>query len=148
MPMPALIVFDSWFGNCRRVAEHIRRGFESTGRQIETTSAKEVGKLDLSSYTDIVIGSPTHGGSPTGRIKKVLKRLPEAGTRKNVFLFTTRGDEKGEQDALIWMRKTAQEKGYILMSEERFFVGGVRGPVKPSELEKAEQYGKEISSEN
>lgn len=147
MHLSALIVFDSWFGNCRKVAEHIRKGFESTGRQIETTSAKEVGRLDISSFTDIVIGCPTHGGSPTGRIKKLLENMPKTnGARKNVFLFTTRAGLDGDQDALVWMRRAAQEKGYVLMSEERFYIRGLRGPLKQSELDKAERYGKEISS--
>ena len=57
--MSALIVYESMFGNTRRIAEAIMRALEEDGVDVTITHAAEA-PTDVSHFELVVIGSPTH----------------------------------------------------------------------------------------
>ena len=68
----AIVVYDSWSGNTRFVAEAIAERLSCPSVHIDQISKYALGDFDL-----IVIGSPVHGGMPTGKIETFLSELPK-----------------------------------------------------------------------
>lgn len=72
--MKALVVFESWFGNTRTVAEEIAKGLTEAGVQVQTLPVhKAPTKADIDL---LVIGAPTHnmGLSSASTRKKVAAK--------------------------------------------------------------------------
>jgi len=57
--MNALIVYESMFGNTRRIAEAIVDSLRTTGVEAAMTTARKA-PSDLSDYRLVVVGAPTH----------------------------------------------------------------------------------------
>ena len=60
--MDALIVYESMFGNTRRLAEAIGDMLRAGGIDVTITPAREA-PSDLSDYQLVVVGAPTHAHS-------------------------------------------------------------------------------------
>lgn len=60
--MNALIVYESMFGNTRRIAEAIADGLKNAGVDVTLTLAYEA-PADLSDYALVIVGAPTHAHS-------------------------------------------------------------------------------------
>lgn len=68
----ALVVCDSWSGNTRFIAEVIAEQLNCPAVHIDQINEYALDDIDL-----IVIGSPVHGGMPTGKISAFLSELPK-----------------------------------------------------------------------
>lgn len=71
--MNALIVYESMFGNTRKVAEAIARALESASVDVTLKRAADAPK-ELAGYELIVVGAPTHAHT-----------LPQSSSRKEAF---------------------------------------------------------------
>ena len=60
--MNALIVYESMFGNTRRLAEAITDALRTTGVNA-TIAPAHAAPVDLSDYRLVVVGAPTHAHS-------------------------------------------------------------------------------------
>ena len=60
--MNALIVYESMFGNTRRLAEAMAEALETSGADVTVSPACDA-PADLSDYTLVVVGAPTHAHS-------------------------------------------------------------------------------------
>ncbi|MFK4834811.1 flavodoxin family protein [Microbacterium sp. ZW T2_14] len=60
--MNALIVYESMFGNTRRLAEAMAEALETSGADVTVSPACEA-PADLSDYTLVLVGAPTHAHS-------------------------------------------------------------------------------------
>ena len=56
--MKGLIVYDSTYGNTKKIAETIAETLEESGLEVDIFHVKKVKKLDPIDYNFIVIGSP------------------------------------------------------------------------------------------
>ncbi len=71
-----LVVYESKYGNTKRVAETIVEGMQRVqGIEIALNEVKNVDSNAIPSYDAIVIGGPTHFGGPTRGIKKFINKL-------------------------------------------------------------------------
>jgi len=79
----AIVVYDSWSGNTKFIAEAIAEKLMCCAVHIDQINEYVMDDFDL-----IVIGSPVHGGMPTGKIEDFLSGLP---TPKMSAVFVTFG---------------------------------------------------------
>ena len=145
------MVYSSWFGNTKKVAEAIGKGIS----QIEKTQTtikdiKEVNPGEVVEYDGILIGSPNHMGGPTRIIKKFIDKLGKMeleGKKGAVFdTYVRKNVHVGK--AVRKMEKRINEKspGLKLVTDGlSILVKGVRGPLEEGEITNCEEFGKKIS---
>jgi len=78
--MRAIVIYESMFGNTRRVAEAVARGLARTA-EVRVARADEVRPGDLAAADLVVVGAPTHAWS-----------LPRANTRRQALATANRDD--------------------------------------------------------
>ena len=78
--MRAVVIYESMFGNTRRVAEAVAEGL-STTVEVRLFRADDVREADLVGADLVVVGAPTHAWS-----------LPRVNTRQSAMSTARRGD--------------------------------------------------------
>ncbi len=69
----AIVVYDSWSGNTCQIAEEIAAGLNCPAMAVDDAADLAAGEYDL-----IVVGSPVHGGMPTGKIENFMEQAAPA----------------------------------------------------------------------
>ena len=148
-----IIVFSSWFGNTRKVAEAIGRAVsQNEENQVLVKEIKEVDPKEVLDYDVILIGSPNHMGGPTRSAKKFIDELGKLdlkGKRGAVFDTYVR-ENVHVNKAVRKMTKRINQKvpGVKLIADGlSILVKGVRGPLAEGEIAKCEEFGNKISSQ-
>ncbi|MGP8078465.1 MAG: flavodoxin family protein [Thermoplasmata archaeon] len=145
----ALIVFDSWYGNTRLVAEEIARGISSTGRVMTTVaSVQELSPPRLRDYDIIVIGSASHLGAATRPVKNLLHQLAQdrLDTKTVSFFDTHLARQTG--GAVLRMKKALNREDpslHIASPGISVFVDGVRGPIHEGEQSRCREFGARLA---
>ncbi len=148
----ALVVFDSSYGNTKKIAESIYGGISEllTARVVQV---KEVNAKDIQEAVIVVVGSPTHGGKPTQEIQSFLKNMKVHMSAKKVAAFDTRFSSRDKNAGLRLLFKMigyAAEKigdalvksgGDQLVNPEGFIVLETEGPLRTGEIERARRWG-------
>ena len=160
---PALVVYESMWGNTGRIAEAIARGMGgATVAEVSNASLADVPGLDL-----LVVGGPTHAfsmtrsttrqdahrqGAPRGGeqrgIRELLAELP-ADLDVPVATFDTR---VAKVRHLPGSAAKAAEKalrghhGARVVGRESFHVEDSAGPLLPGEVERAEAWGAHLAT--
>lgn len=143
--MNTLVIYDSVYGNTEKIADAIATIWRQYGHS-RTVSALNAGDQDLEGVNLVAIGGPTqkHGLSPA--MNELLNRfvLEEFAT-KYVVAFDTR------LDVSQWLSGSAAEHIVkklnrlgirTLLPPESYFVERNEGPLKPGEIERAENWAR------
>jgi hypothetical protein len=164
--MRSLVVYESWFGNTRRIAEEIADALAAEG-EVDLISVDDplpaLHGVDL-----VVVGAPTHvhglssrrsreaaleqghrDGEAGAGVRGWLDKLPLLG-RPVVAVFDTRADkpELLVGSAARGIARRLKRRGYRLAVEpESFFVEGTPGPLAEGELERAAEWGRVLARE-
>jgi flavodoxin len=144
----ALVVYESKYGNTKRVAEAIVEGMKEAG-EVEA-SIKELKEVDLERVADydvILIGSPNHFGGPTRGIKDFIDKLGKLRLKGKMFAVFDTYIGKDFEKAVKKMEKRVSEKASELkkiMSGLSIMVQGIKGPMVENELSKCNGFGKSI----
>jgi len=153
--MKALVIYDSTFGNTKRIAESIAKGF---GYDISAIPVATVSRHMLDGIDVLIVGSPTQGGRPTKNIQEFIHTIPDNGLQGvRVAGFDTRFKESEQNFALRLLIKTIKyaaekiaarlmSKGGINAIAEGFFVTGKEGPLVEGEPDRAEKWGESLVS--
>ena len=165
--MRSLVVYESWFGNTRRIAQTVADALASYGEVKILSVDDQLPPLD--EFDLLVIGAPTHVHGLSNRLSRKsaleqqdrdgdgggsgvrgwLERLPLLG-RPPVAVFDTRA-HKSELlvgSAAQGIVRRLRRRGYRFAAEpESFFVEGTPGPLEEGELERAAQWGKALADE-
>ncbi len=144
----AVIVYDSWYGCTKAVADEIARGLSGEGR-IPTVVAhvKDTSPEQLLRHDVIVIGSPCHFGAPTPRIRDLLQKMRTLDLRgKRLAFFDTcfssdRGRVTARMETMLRNRNPFVSPPFLGLS---VMVEETRGPVAPGEMGKARDLGRTI----
>ena len=149
--MAALVVFDSIFGNTRKVAEAVAAELDAMAVPVS-----EAGSIDWNGVDLLVVGSPTRGFRPTPAISEFCSGLaPEHGKTLLVAAFDTRiALETIHPAPLRWVvdaggyaaDRIAQMLGHqnvrTVGTHAGFIVTGQEGPLAEGELERARAWAR------
>ena len=157
--MKALVLFRSYHGNTKQIAEVIAKELGTQG--IVTIVQDLRRKLpDLSNFDFVWIGSPTRMARVNRKALRVLKRIRKKGfTEKPVAIFDTYGPVPTKPEEMEktkkWLypgaagilQKVAKAQGLNVYAKTlRCEVQGMKGPLADNELEKAAFFTKEFLS--
>jgi flavodoxin-like protein len=167
--MRSLVVYESWFGNTRRIAEKIAAALAAESR-VDVVSVDEP-LQSLVNYDLVVLGAPTHihglssarsrkgaidqrgdGGEVGIGARDWIDQLPpppgDVVTRIAVFDTRAHKPELLVGSAAHGMARRVQRRGYQLaLGPESFFVEGTDGPLEEGELEHAWEWGRRLANE-
>jgi flavodoxin len=155
--MKGLVVYDSYFGNTEKIAQAVGRVLQDAG-EVEVRKVGEVQPQQLAGVDLLVVGSPTRAFSPTNGTKAYLKQLP-AGALNGVKVaaFDTRISVEDTNSGFLKFMvglfgyaakpiaaQLKKKGGQPVSSPEGFIVKESEGPLKEGELERAEQWAKDL----
>ena len=141
----AIIIYESKYGNTKRVAEAIAEGMgEIPGVEAVLNEVKEVELDKLVEFDAILVGSPNHMGSATKGIRKFIDELGKLSPGvKLAAVFDTYIGRDFEK-AVKKMEKQIGEKvpGLKLATPGLSIkVEGMKGPISEGELPKGKEFG-------
>ena len=153
--MKTLIIYDSLYGNTKRIAETIQASIPA---EVEMVHTSEVDPLEFSNYDFILIGAPTQAAGPSPNTKDVLKQItPSLIKNKPVAVFDTRltasAFEKKWLSKLVFamgfaapkMARDLKRKGaHLIGTPGDFYVTALEGPLRDGELERAAAWAKKV----
>lgn len=147
--MKALIVYDTKYGNTKKVAELIGEGYKSIeGNEATIENVSEVDLEKSENYDIIIIGSPNHAGSYTGKVKKFIKGFSDSAVKGTSFAaFDTYMGKDFEKT----MKKIEKLVNKVMPNLEMassglsIKVGGMKGPIVDDELPKCKNFGIELA---
>jgi hypothetical protein len=157
--MKALILFRSYYGNTKRVAEAMAQQLETLGHESTVQDVRQ--KLpDLQGIDLLFIGAPTRMARVTRKALSVLKQLKKKGfSAKPIAIFDTYGPVPTDPGELAqtkrWiipgaagiMQKTAKDQGLNVYSEVlRCEVKAAKGPLADDAIEKAVSFTRDFVS--
>jgi sulfite reductase alpha subunit-like flavoprotein len=172
--MDAVVLYESWFGNTRRVAERIAEGLRAADVQAQVCRIDQVDSNAVDTADLIVIGGPTHAHSISNAATRIEARhwaedpdkqltldtdpstpglrewLEAAGPSARRFAaFSTRADlaELLSGSAAHSIRRRLHKKGWTVFSPDESFIVPVSGDVVEEQLQRAESWGRLLGSE-
>lgn len=144
----AILLYESKYGNTKRVAETIAEELQRVGGMEATlTALKEVDVDDLVNYDVILLGGPTHFGGPIRSVRKFIDALGKRNVNgKSVAVFDTylgEDFEKGVRKMENQIR--AKAPGLKLLAPGLSIrVEGMKGPIVEGELVKCKDFVKQL----
>ena len=133
--MKALVLYDSYFGNTKIIAETIAK---ELGDNTALTSVTDFKTEMLNGVNLLIVGSPIRGWKPSERMQVLLSTFKKdqlKGIKATTFDTRVR---IFHGDAAKAMAKKLKESGAeIIINSESFDVKGQEGPLFEKEVEKA-----------
>lgn len=162
--MRTLVVYESMFGNTRRIAEAIAHGLAAAG-PVTVVDAAEAPASVPDDVDLVVAGGPTHAFSmsrESTRSEAIVRGAPakdvavglrewieklERGTHPQRFAaFDTRADVPLIPGAASKSAaKAAKKLGFHAVVSESFRVHGYEGPLLEGEVERAQRWGASLA---
>ncbi len=157
--MEGLVVYQSRWGSCKKIAEAISRGLEGSGHEARIVAVGEAGEPDPA-LDFIIIGGATKWPGATGNIKRYAKKVIKAGLNGKPFAtFSTGGtvfSEKTNRQASEVLYGLLEKGGLIALAPP--FKAGVegykapgaseqmRGVLPENEIAKAKDFGRQLGA--
>ena len=153
--MKALIIYDSVFGNTKKVALAMGSSLSEDG-DVSVIHVNDFKTSQLDGIELLVVGSPTRGFKPTKATVGFIDKIP-AGKLKGVkvLAFDTRSSVKEINNKMLNVmvkffgyaaepiaEKLTKKGGTLAKAPEGFIVSDTEGPMKDGEIERAKQWVK------
>ena len=107
--MKGLVIYDSTYGNTRKIAETITETLKESGIGAELFNVKNVKKLNAKDYNFLVLGSPTRFGTMSFTIRFFLGKVKSEGWKNKPFAaFDTENPENMEKKEWSAAEKIAE----------------------------------------
>jgi len=146
-----IVVYESKYGNTKRVAETIIEGMNEIERiEAVLKEPKHMEPTEVLDYDVILIGSPNHIGGPTRGIKKFIDKLGKIGLEEKVGSVFDTYLGRDFNKAVRKMEKRINDKvpGLKLITPGLSIkVGGMKGPIAEGELPKCKEFGKKLATQ-
>jgi flavodoxin len=155
--MKVIVVFDTIYGNTRRIAEAIVEGLGSK-HESELVRAEEANRQTVENIDVLMVGSPTHGGWYSASLKEFFDLLSEESLQGiRVCSFDTSTPMKNQGfvvnrltrlfgRAAPRIARELKKKGATIVDTKTFIVLGRKGPLEEGELEHACEWAAAIMS--
>jgi flavorubredoxin len=151
MMVKVIVVYESKYGNTKRIAEAIIEGMnEVGGLEASLSELKEVDLKKVPDYDAILIGSPNHMGGPTRGIKGFIDKLGKLQLKEKMFATFDTYLGKDFEKAVKKIEKQINEKVPRLKQIApglSIKVQGMKGPILEGELPKCREFGKKIATQ-
>ena len=156
--MKTILLYDSLHGNTQKIAQAIAGPLGSPA-DVTLLRPAELDPAAFSGLQLLVVGSPTQRFMATPALMDWLKGISRDGLRGiKIATFDTRLTEQQIRNTPVlkwfvrktsyaawWLAKHLQEKGgALILPPEGFYVQGMEGPLLPGELERAENWARQI----
>jgi len=157
--MKALVIYDSQFGNTKKIAQTIAEGLSPEG-EVEARHIGDIQPDDLRGLGVLILGSPTQRFRPTEGTTDFVKAIEhDALSNTRVAAFDTRlTEEEIEKTGILafFVRifgyaakpisdRLVKKGGELILPPEGFFVDGIEGPLLEGEIDRARSWGEEIN---
>lgn len=156
--MKTMVVFDSAYGNTRKVAETIAAALPAAqAYHIDAVKPTELSGLDC-----LVLGSPTQRINYTEAMAEFLEGIPPRGLQGvKVAAFDTRisipdiQNKASKMAARVFLHRYAAKPlarilkskgGQEIVAPEGFYVLDTEGPLLEGELERAREWAAQIAA--
>jgi len=165
--MKTLVVYESWFGNTRELAESVAEALAAEGEVSVLSVDDPLPPLD--EFDLLVVGAPTHvhglssgmsrkgaieqrgdDGEPGIGVRGWIDALPNGARGPRVAAFDTRVNKPVllVGSAARGISRRLRQRGYAVAAEpESFFVRDTPGPLEAGELERAAEWGRALVNE-
>ena len=102
----ALIVYSTWAGSTRAIAERMAETIRQNSHQATVLSAKE--EIDVNAFDLIIIGSSIHAGRTIGSFRKFIRRNLKDLCNHPVALFVScanlmNDNDQTRKETLAWL---------------------------------------------
>lgn len=148
--MKGIVVFDSSYGNTKKVAETIAETLEKSGMKVDLFYVKDVKKLSAKDYDFLVLGSPTRFGTMSFTMRFFLGKVKgKAWVNRPFAAFDTENPENIERKEGSAAEKIAEKLRERQLSQLlpvlKAVVLGRKGPLQEGEIERAREYARELA---
>lgn len=166
--MRIAVVYESLYGNTRRIAEAIADGLGDAA-DVSLVNVREASPAMVADLDLLVAGGPTHVHGTSSRLSRKgaaddadkkrrtppdvegaplrdwLDALPRVDGLR-AATFDTRLDKPKllVGTAAKGVAKRLHQRGYEVVGEESFLVGGTEGPLLPDEIARARAWGQSL----
>ena len=155
MEMKGIVIYDTSYGNTKRIAETIAETLKESGIEADLFYVKDVKKLSAKDYNFLVLGSPTKFGTMSLAIRFFLGKVKsEEWMNKPFATFDTENPENIERARIEKKEWSAAEKIAEKLREKKMkqllpvlkaLVFGQKGPLKEGEINRAKDYAKKFA---
>jgi menaquinone-dependent protoporphyrinogen IX oxidase len=148
--MKGIIVYDTSYGNTKKIAETIAETLKESGIEVGLFYVKDVKKLSAKDYDFFVLGSPTKFGTMSFAIKFFLGKVKSEEWMKKPFAaFDTENRENLEKKEWSAAEKISEKlrdkKMNQLLPVLKALVLGQKGPLEEGEIERTKDYARELA---
>jgi len=148
--MKGLLVYDTSYGNTKKVAETIAETVKESGIDVDLFDVKTVKKFSAKDYSFLVLGSPTRFGTMSLTTRSFLGKVKEEEWMNKPFTaFDTENPENIEKEQGSAAEKIAEKlkdkKMNELLPVLRAVVLGQKGPLKEGEIERTRDYARDLA---
>lgn len=153
--MKGIVIYDTYYGNTKVVADAIVEQVKAEGHEAELHSVREIDSPP-SQGDFLVVGSPIRLGKVTKRARKFVERLNvEVWKNKSIVTFVTmlpppgpEASEKKKQSYEQWDIRAAQQLRDLARAQGlgvadavlMVHVKGIKGPLVEDGVEKTKQF--------
>jgi menaquinone-dependent protoporphyrinogen IX oxidase len=149
--MKGLIVYDTSYGNTKKIAETITETLKESEIEVDLFYVKDAKKVRPTDYSFLVLGSPTKFGTMSFTIKFFLGKVKgEVWAGKPFAAFDTENPENMEKKEWSAAEKIAErlkeQKMNQLLPVLKVAVHDMKGPLVEGELKRAQDYARQLAS--
>ncbi len=140
----AIIVYESVYGNTKKVAEAISNGINATeGVECIIKKTGEIHTDDLCDYDAILLGGPNHNQEPALNLVRFIDRAAIVHLKAKIGAAFDTYTGGNKNVALTKLEKKIQEKlpGISLSDGFSAKVTGRKGPLADDEESRAHEFG-------
>ncbi len=153
--MKGIVVYKSFWGSCKRVAEAIVSGLAESGHDVRAVSVEDAGQPDPS-LDFFLIGAATRWPGAWPKIKGYARKVAGSAAGKPFAAFSTGGTlstDAPNQQASELLYEILEKGGLKPLAQPLKISivgykppGVVRGELSDGEIERAVQFGREVGA--